>query len=112
VKGKKEEDQLNIEEFVDIKGWKALGNKLIDGKISKIREIETAVAQEERESPKKPDPSKEVKTKTSTADPDKKETPKAETKPTQASLFDDGSASKENKDDDLSTGDTIEFDID
>jgi len=37
----KKEEVLNLAEFVDIKGWKALGNKLGEFKILKIEEVET-----------------------------------------------------------------------
>ena len=35
----KKEYELNIADWVDVKGWKALGNKLEDGRITGIREI-------------------------------------------------------------------------
>lgn len=40
VQGKKMEGNLKLEEFIDVKGWKALGNKLSDRKLAKV----TAVA--------------------------------------------------------------------
>ena len=33
--------QLKVHEFVDVKGWKAMGNKLTGGKIRKITELDT-----------------------------------------------------------------------
>jgi topoisomerase IV subunit A len=35
----KEEKELAIAEFIDVKGWKALGNKLIDVKLIKVEQI-------------------------------------------------------------------------
>lgn len=39
VKGGKEEGTVDISEFIDVKGWKALGNKLIDKKISSFKDL-------------------------------------------------------------------------
>jgi topoisomerase-4 subunit A len=36
---KKQEEELSLAEFIDIKGWKALGNKLGDYKILKVTEL-------------------------------------------------------------------------
>lgn len=35
----KEEKELHLAEFIDVKGWKALGNKLIDAKLLKVEKI-------------------------------------------------------------------------
>ncbi len=40
VQNKKMQGELNLVEFVDVKGWKAMGNKLSDQKLSSIQEIE------------------------------------------------------------------------
>lgn len=41
VKGKdKETDVINLEEIIDVKGWKALGNRLSLYKVSKVRKVE------------------------------------------------------------------------
>lgn len=40
VKSKKIDGEINIAEFIDVKGWKALGNKLSDQKLSGIKEVE------------------------------------------------------------------------
>jgi len=37
----KREENLNVKEFIDIKGWKALGNRLVDAKISSIELIQS-----------------------------------------------------------------------
>jgi topoisomerase-4 subunit A len=42
VKSKKIEGEINIAEFIEVKGWKALGNKLSDQKLSGVKEIETS----------------------------------------------------------------------
>ena len=39
VEGKKIEDEVNIAEFVDVKGWKAIGNKLSDNKLMSAKQI-------------------------------------------------------------------------
>ena len=39
VKGGKEEGTVDIADFIDVKGWKALGNKLIDKKISSFKDL-------------------------------------------------------------------------
>ncbi|MCB0596197.1 MAG: DNA gyrase/topoisomerase IV subunit A [Lewinellaceae bacterium] len=39
VNAKKEEDELNLAGFVDVKGWKAIGNKVSDQRLANIREI-------------------------------------------------------------------------
>ncbi|MBR9921821.1 MAG: DNA gyrase/topoisomerase IV subunit A [Bacteroidetes bacterium] len=40
VKSKKMEGQLNLEDFISVKGWKASGNKLSDQKLTGIKEID------------------------------------------------------------------------
>jgi len=39
VKGGKEEGTVDLADFIDVKGWKALGNKLIDKKISSFKDL-------------------------------------------------------------------------
>lgn len=41
------EESLNIAEFMDTKGWKALGNKLTDYKVSSVKEEKKAKAKDE-----------------------------------------------------------------
>jgi len=41
VKKQAETYELSIADFIDVKGWKALGNKLEDKKISKVRQVES-----------------------------------------------------------------------
>jgi topoisomerase-4 subunit A len=38
--GQKLEELLKLEEFIDVKGWKAMGNKLCEHKLLKIEEVE------------------------------------------------------------------------
>lgn len=40
VKGKKMEGELDLADFIDVKGWKAIGNKLSDHKLTKVEEVE------------------------------------------------------------------------
>jgi topoisomerase IV subunit A len=42
VKSKKIEGEINIAEFIDVKGWKALGNKLSDQRLTGVQEVETS----------------------------------------------------------------------
>jgi topoisomerase-4 subunit A len=46
----KETEQINLAEFIDIKGWKALGNKLEDSKISKIKPVENDDEEDDEDS--------------------------------------------------------------
>ena len=99
---------IKISEFIDVKGWKALGNKLTEGKLTSVELIkkEEPAKAEEEPTNEKSAPSAESESK-----PGK--TPK------QASLFgeeEDLSNDVPNDDDDKSngkfkSGDTIEFDI-
>ena len=41
IKGKKMEGELDIADFIDVKGWKSIGNKLSDHKLSSVKEIVT-----------------------------------------------------------------------
>lgn len=40
IKGNKIQGEVTLSDFIDVKGWKALGNKLSDQKLSSIKEIE------------------------------------------------------------------------
>ncbi len=39
IKNQTEEGSINLAEFIDVKGWKALGNKLTENKLSFIKEL-------------------------------------------------------------------------
>jgi topoisomerase-4 subunit A len=80
----KEDDQIKVPDFIDVKGWKALGNKLGEFKLISPKDISPEVKPTEEESKKEE------------GDDDE---------PIQTDLF--GSSDKP----DLSTGDTIEFDV-
>ncbi len=45
----KEEKEIQLAEFIDVKGWKALGNKLIDSKLTKIEQVKLTPAVEDEE---------------------------------------------------------------
>ena len=45
----KEEKEVALTEFIDVKGWKALGNRLVDAKLLKVDIIETAEVVEDVE---------------------------------------------------------------
>ena len=80
--GTKKEEKLDFAAGIDVKGWKALGNKVGEYKVLKVDELKTAAKEEEV-------------TKGSTVKPEKKAAEKPEQK----------------NDDDLKAGDTIEFDF-
>ena len=46
VKSKKIEGELKLAEFIDVKGWKAMGNKLSDQRLTGIKEITTSTLDE------------------------------------------------------------------
>lgn len=48
VKSKRLEGELDIADFISVKGWKAAGNKLSDQKVSSVEEIEALDEEEER----------------------------------------------------------------
>ena len=104
----KESKELVLTEFIEVKGWKAMGNKLIDAKLTKVELIqadETSLEVDtEAEAPAEDNidtssvPKKELKLPSETKDPGKKQ----------------DSDPKENKDSGksgLKPGDTIEFDF-
>jgi hypothetical protein len=45
LQGKKLTGELNLAEFVDVKGWKALGNKFSDQLLMSVKEIEVSEIQ-------------------------------------------------------------------
>lgn len=47
--GEKHEGTLDFVEFIDVKGWKALGNRLIDHKILKVTQMHEDLQKEEKE---------------------------------------------------------------
>ncbi|MCL4106484.1 UNVERIFIED_CONTAM: hypothetical protein GTU68_030442 [Idotea baltica] len=84
------EEDLVLPEFIDVKGWKALGNKLGEYKLLSTKDIS-------------PEIKEEVVV---------KQDDKSDEEPKQADLF--GNIEKEKKsgeNDELNTGDTIEFDV-
>ncbi|MFZ1705885.1 MAG: DNA gyrase/topoisomerase IV subunit A [Saprospiraceae bacterium] len=106
VSGKNEEKQVNLLEFIDVKGWKALGNKLYEGKLSKVVLLGSDEEKEEK-------PALESKSPGNQPDTPKSPMPKPESTVKQASLFDETEEkSKSQKEkDQLNPGDTIEFDV-
>ncbi len=92
---KKTEIELDLEEFIDIKGWKAAGNKLGDFKILKISGVQNEELDTEDDS---------------ISNNSKKNTAKAVTKATSKSQKTKSNSKKGSKSN-LSPGDTIEFDF-
>jgi topoisomerase-4 subunit A len=85
VKSKKMEGTVDLADFIDVKGWRSLGNKLSEYKLTKVEEVQESTASSQDESPQD----------TSKTDTDKE----SEKKATDA------------KDDKLHAGDTIDFDV-
>ena len=90
---KKEEEVLDIPTFIDVKGWKAIGNKLTEYKLISVDE---ATDQERQDHAQK---SGEEKGDSGEESGD------------QLGLFDQSNNGQSGNDDTLSTGDTIEFDL-
>ena len=108
-----------IEDVVDIKGWKALGNRLIVGKVIKVEETEVIQIEEPEVIPAKEAVKKTVKPIAPKEDKkdnedkiEEKAPPSKDTSGTQASLF-EGEPKNDDPDpnDDFIAGDTLEFDI-
>ncbi|MBX2927616.1 MAG: DNA gyrase/topoisomerase IV subunit A [Saprospiraceae bacterium] len=56
IKGKKIQGEVDLADFIDVKGWRAVGNKLSDQKLSSVKEIaepEEVVAPPSEELPEK-----------------------------------------------------------
>ena len=89
--GSKQEENLNLEDFIDVKGWKALGNKVGEFKVLKI----------EHTNPPKMEPKAETVEKQEESDlfsqPEVIEEPKND--------------SKDDKEDGLKAGDIIDLDL-
>src|SRR5690606_17494692 len=52
AKGEKSEEQIRLDEFIDVKGWKAMGNKLGSAEIIKITGVKKEEPEEEPEEEK------------------------------------------------------------
>lgn len=105
--GEKQENEIVLEEFIDIKGWKALGNKLGEYKILKIENL-TKVIEEVPVSELKAENSRQSKKEELKEDPSTEETkpvkPEIETeKKKKSGDIED--------DDEIKPGQTIEFDF-
>ena len=51
VKSKKMEGEINLAEFIEVKGWRALGNKLSDQRLTGVKEMESAATDKEKLKP-------------------------------------------------------------
>jgi len=49
VKNKRMEGEVNLAEFMDVKGWRAIGNKLSDQKLTSVKELESEASDEAEE---------------------------------------------------------------
>ena len=110
----KVEEVLQPAEFIEVKGWKALGNKLVDKKLISIRE--QPKAEEKEEDPDDEDTSAPTGGKGAIqADlfgpPAKKTTTDKKGEKPKAAPSKPASKGKSKGDDSLHTGDTIEFDV-
>lgn len=86
----KEEKIVNLSQFIDVKGWKSIGNKLLDGKILKTELINSASLAEEKV---------------------EEEIADIPTKSTQVTEKPTTDIQKNSKEKGLKPGDTIEFDF-
>lgn len=110
----KHTELLFLEDFIDVKGWKAIGNKLGEFKILKIEDaskvdlekagIEIEKSEEETETPEpKPSPKKAVQA--------KKPAPKAKRTAKKAATKKKTTRKTKGSNGKLNPGDTIEFDF-
>jgi len=102
--GSKVEEELDLAEFIDVKGWKALGNKLGEFKILKVTPIEESQPPKETSGV---DEKAEVEEETPTESTKEKEVSDSvkEDKPSQNGKKDD------DDDDKFTPGQTIELDL-
>ena len=106
--GEKIEEELELESFIDVKGWKALGNKLGKFKILKVQDLTPAKEVSEVSGSEDDQENIEKKTAASEKTPD----PKAVNEKEKEEPKDERSSSNGRKDDDkYSPGDTIELDL-
>lgn len=97
AKNKKHEEELDLASFIDVKGWRALGNKLMEKKVISIEQTGKA---SEDDGNLRSDDSGKSKGKSKGTSAGKKAS---------GSAGDNGSDKSDN--DSFSTGDTIEFDL-
>jgi len=93
--GSKQEESLELESFIDVKGWKALGNKVGEYKILKV----------EHTNPPKMEPQKEVKEKAAEEDLF------TQAESTETKNEDSKNDSSTNDNGELKAGDTIDLDL-
>ena len=105
ARNKKHTSTVDLAEFIDVKGWKAIGNKLVDKKIMSIG----LIGEKEQETPSVEDNSSSPAPKPKAAKRTQKHT--GSKKDTSAPELFDSPPEDDEGDDKLSTGDTIEFDI-
>jgi topoisomerase-4 subunit A len=99
------EKEVAIAEFIEVKGWKALGNKLHEGKLTKVVKASSDIDESEIVEEKTNGPS----------EPAEQPFSKVDLPVKQGKLFEDPEDEKPNdrsqNDDRFTTGDTIEFDV-
>jgi len=100
----KEEREVALAEFIEIKGWKALGNKLIDAKLTKVEKLESGQVDEETEVLEQEDINIEVSTPVELEKPVKRPEIKL---PSETNTKDTDSEDHSG----YKPGDTIEFDF-
>lgn len=99
--GAKQEIEIDVNEFIDVKGWKALGNKVGEFKVLKVTELHEKISEEKEEEPVPKDLEKSL-----FKDVEVEQTPPKE-KPAAAKP----KPKPPKSDDDINPGDTIEFDF-
>jgi topoisomerase-4 subunit A len=56
TKSGKETEQVDLVEFIDVKGWKALGNRLNEGKATGVKQLENKEEEKKESTPKAEEP--------------------------------------------------------
>ncbi|MBK8855507.1 MAG: DNA gyrase/topoisomerase IV subunit A [Saprospiraceae bacterium] len=99
------EKEVVVAEFIEVKGWKALGNKLHEGKLTKVVKV-SPVAEENEDA---------AEISIGITPSEEQPVPKIDFPVKQGKLFEDnedeGPKDNPKKDDRFQTGDTIEFDV-
>jgi topoisomerase-4 subunit A len=104
AKNQRNEDEIDFADFMDVKGWKALGNKLTEFKLISVKDLSPEIEKEAPKAKEKtPAPKKE--------EPQKKETTLEEKKPVKEAPKKTPAPPKTDTDEKLHPGDTIDFDV-
>jgi len=114
--GKKKEIEFSFEDFIDVKGWKALGNKLTESKILSVKDLTENQAGADKEVEKQlplalVEEESNIEVKPVAPVKSKKKKSKAATKNSQVKKKKKVAKKAKGKKDKLNPGDTIEMDL-